>query len=200
MLIAVVVGIIVLVYLYRQKLGLSGPPADSTQVGMQYDQSGPSPPHIVWQTVDRSQDGFSVDMPLDVKSIEVPAYNERGGTEQVKMLFANPDAQTTFAISWADHPPVTRASGDQVEQTLDTARNDALARTQSTLVSESRGTVQGYPMRDFSGRNAGGGVFSARLVLAGPRLYMLIATFPADSARREQDVIRFFNSFKITGG
>jgi hypothetical protein len=35
-----------------------------------------------------------------------------------------------------------------------------------------------------------------RLVMVGNRLYMLSAAFPSMSARREQDVTRFFSSFQ----
>jgi hypothetical protein len=38
---------------------------------------------------------------------------------------------------------------------------------------------------------------SSRLIYVNPRLYMLIAAFPSEGARREQDVARFFDSFAI---
>ena len=82
-------------------------------------------------------------------------------------------------------------------QTLNNARDGALTRTQTTLVSEQSSSRQGHPVQDFSGRNAGGGVFNARLILVGRRLYMLMATFPSASARRQVDVDRFFNSFHV---
>jgi hypothetical protein len=72
-----------------------------------------------------------------------------------------------------------------------------MARTQTSLISESATTVAGFPGRDFSAGNAGGGILNSRLVYASPRLYMLIASFPSESARREEDVLRFFNSFQI---
>ena len=78
------------------------------------------------------------------------------------------------------------------------ARDGALGRTQTTLLSESRDNRNGYPSRDFSARNAGGGILNARLILAGNRLYLLIATFPAASARRDEDVNHFFDSFSLT--
>jgi predicted Zn-dependent protease len=37
----------------------------------------------------------------------------------------------------------------------------------------------------------------ARLIYAGDRLYMLVAAFPSARARRDQNVARFFNSFKL---
>jgi hypothetical protein len=148
--------------------------------------------------LDRTPDGFKVDMPTDVKEIQIPAYNERGGADQVSMIFANPDAETTYSVVWADDPPVARVNGMAPDQTLDAARDGALARTQTTLVSESKNGQQGRAEREFSARNVGGGVLNSRLIFAGTRLYMLIAAFPAASARRDEDVTRFFNSFVLT--
>jgi hypothetical protein len=95
---------------------------------------------------------------------------------------------------------VERANSDVPDKTLDMARDDAMQRTETTLVSETPLSQQGFPARDFSARNLGGGVFNARLILARKRLYMLTATFPSVDARREQDVIRFFNSFSVVAG
>jgi hypothetical protein len=137
-------------------------------------------------------------MPAGTRQTEIPAYDQHGEIDRVDMIYAYPDSQTTYAVTWADNPPVERASGDGAERTLDLARDGALARTQATLAGESRDSRGGFPARDFSGRNGGGGIFNARLILAGRRLYMLIATFPAASARSDEDVHRFFDSFKLT--
>ena len=99
--------------------------------------------------------------------------------------------------SGADDPPVARYSDMSPDKTLDTARDGALARTQTTLVSETKGQPQGFPDREFASRNIGGGVMNSRLIYAGKRLYMLIAAFPSTSARRDEDVNRFFNSLQI---
>ena len=64
-------------------------------------------------------------------------------------------------------------------------------------MSESKNEITGFPAREFAARNVGGGVMNSRLIFAGSRLYMLIAAFPAASARRDQDVTRFFNSFTV---
>ena len=58
------------------------------------------------------------------------------------MIYAYPDSQTTYAVTWADNPPVERASGDGAERTLDMARDGALARTQATLIGESSDTAR----------------------------------------------------------
>jgi hypothetical protein len=114
------------------------------------------------------------------------------------MIFSNPDAETTFSITWQDDPPVARATSQAPDKTLEAARDGAVARTQTTLVSEAPSNIQGYPGRIFEARNTGGGVMNAQLVYAGHRLYMLIASFPSVNARRDKDVARFFHSFTIT--
>lgn len=184
------------VYLHRQELGLAGPQSIGSSSSLIASSSHPSP--ITWQQVDRPNDGFRVEMPTDVKELQIPAYNESGGTDQVNMIFSNADAETSFSVAWADDPPVVRANGRSPDRVLDMARDDALARTQTTLVTETRNTSEGMASRDIVAHNTGGGVMDTRLIYTGERLYMLVAAFPSSNARREQDIIRFFNSFKIT--
>ncbi len=155
------------------------------------------PAEMTWQTVDRTPDGFKVEMPAEVKEIQVPAYNEQGGSEQVDMIYAYPDSETCFSVAWADNPPIERVNNNVPDRTLDMARDDAMARTQTTLVEQSNFSQQGFPGRYFSSRNLGGGVMNARLILARNRLYMLTATFPTTGARGDEDVARFFSSFSI---
>ena len=214
---AILLGGVVYMYVHRGELGLTsrGGSSDSpastasnagsatgllTGPSAATDQNGTAlkPPHIVWAPANRDKEGFEVELPTDAQEIQIPVYNETGGTEQVNMLYAYPDSNTSFSITWADEPPVERASGNSADKTLDMARDNALARTQATLVSESRDNRLGFPARDFVGRNEGGGLLNARLILAGRRLYMLIAAFPAASARRDEDVNHFFDSFRIT--
>jgi len=188
------------VYLHREELGLTAKSGSGAEDELTRSQAGPGihAAPINWQKVTRPKDGFRVEMPSDLKEIQIPAYNERGGTDQVSMVFSNPDADTTYAVVWSENPPVARVNGQAPERTLDMARDGALARTQTTLVNESPSSPQDFPARDFVARNVGGGIMNSRLIYAGPRLYMLIAAFPSTSARRDRDVTRFFNSFSIT--
>lgn len=186
---------------HREQLGLTGTQSIDTPDSRASDTSISPAAHlsaIAWQKVDRSPDGFRIEMPADVKQIQIPAYNQAGGTDQVQMIFSNPDAETQFAVAWADNPPVMRASKNGPDQTLEMARNGAVARTQTTLVSDSAVKMQGFPGREFLSRNSGGGVLNSRILYVGSRLYMLTAVFPSAAARRERDVTRFFNSFVVT--
>lgn len=168
---------------------------DGVGGGSGLPSSAARPAPMNWQPSTRPDAGFTIEMPAEPKDLQVPAYNEGGSTEPVKMIFANPDGVTTFAVSWQDNPPVARVNNRVPDKTLEAARDGMLTRTQTFLDSEARATAAGYPARDVSAHNAGGGVLNARLIYTGERLYTLMALFPAPSARREQDVVRFYNSF-----
>lgn len=155
---------------------------------------------ITWKAIDRPGDGFQVEMPEDPRPLQVPAYNEAGVSEPVNMIFSSPDGGTTYAVAWADNPPPMRMANHAPDPTLDAAREGLLARTQTSLVNETRCRPQGYPGRDILARNVGGGVLDARLIMAGQRLYMLTAAYPSMSARRDSDVKHFFNSFEVSDG
>ena len=148
----------------------------------------------LWRTIERPGDGFRVVLPAEARDTQAPAYNETGGTEPVHMLIANPSSDITYAVTWQDNPPVARVS-HSIDRTLYMARDGMLARTETTIVSESRGFHRDFPSLDVLARNNQGGILDARLVLAEDRLYMLIALFPDASALRERDVQKFFNSF-----
>jgi hypothetical protein len=184
---------IVYIYLHRQELGLTGLPGFGVSEDASADQNTPA--HMNWQKVDRSHDGFRVEMPAEVQELQVPAYNEHGGTEEVEMILCNPNADTSFSVAWEDDPPVARINGHAPDRTMDMARDDALARTQTILIEEYRTNMDGFPARDFVGRNVNGGIISSRMIFAGQRLYLLSAAFTSSKARRDKDVTRFFSSF-----
>ena len=153
--------------------------------------------NIEWHPVDETAHGFKIEMPGDPNRVVVQANNEAGSTEPINMLQVKPDTDRTYAVAWAEKPPVARMNDLVPDKTLDQARDGALSRTSTTLVSEIRSNPQGFPGRDVVAHNVGGGILDARFIYAGTRLYMLIATSPSASARHEEDVIRFFNSFTI---
>jgi len=150
-----------------------------------------------WRPVDESSQGFKLEMPGDPKHTVVQAENEASSTEAISMIQVKPEPDRTYAVAWADKPPVARMNDLVPEKTLDEARDGALARTATTKISEIRSNPQGFPGRDIEARNVAGGILDARLIYAGTRLYMLIATSPSAAGRHEEDVTRFFNSFTI---
>jgi len=150
-----------------------------------------------WRPVDESNLGFRVDMPGEPKRVVVQATSENGTPEPVNMLLVKPEPDKTYAVAWAEKPPVARMNDLAPDKTLDQARDGALYRTSTTLRTEIRTSPQGYPGRDIVAHNAGGGILDTRFVYAGTRLYMLIAASPSPAARRENDIDHFFNSFVV---
>ena len=146
-----------------------------------------------WHTIQRPGDGFKVDLPGADKYGQAPVYNEMGGTEAVHMLTASPGGDVTYAVTWEDNPPVVRVS-HSIDRALYMARDGMLARTETTIITESRGFHRGFACLDMQARNNSGGTLDARLVLVDERLYALIAVFPSADARREKDIQRFFKS------
>ncbi len=152
-----------------------------------------------WKPVEDAALGFKVEMPGEPQRVVVQATSETGGQEPVQMLLVKPEADRTYAVAWAEKPPVARVNDLVPDKTLDSARDGALTRTGTTLVTESRTSPQGFAGRDVVARNAGGGVLDTRFVYAKQRLYMLIAASPSKVARQERDVNHFFNSFELSG-
>lgn len=159
------------------------------------DQAAETAGRSGWQVVDRSDDGFRIDMPGDPREAQAPAYNEVGGAEPVQMLVANRGPDTVFAITWQDNAPVLRSNDYGPERALNTARDGMLNRTRTSLISQSSSVQHGYPSLDVLARNAQGGILQARLILSGNRLYILMGLFSSSGAVSNQDVSRFFESF-----
>jgi hypothetical protein len=196
--ILVVAAVADCVYYYRIELGLVKPQTPSETYVAPSTGAESRSSQTVWQTVDRSADGFRVEMPADVTESHAPAYTTLGVARRVEMLQASPSPGETFAISWDDNPPVRQAARQDAGHTLDLALNGALARTQTVLITQSRSTYAGYDSRDFIARGDGG-IMQARLVMAGSRLFLLIASFPSQGPQHDTDVGRFFNSLAVSG-
>jgi len=199
----VVAAIAYCVYFYRVPLGLVSP--GSAPPGPNQPATGAQPAAASlpaggasWHLIDRSDVGFRVEMPGEAVQSQVPSYTSQGALEPVNMLQATQGPDETFAVTWADSPPVAHVARESAEKTLDLAQDGALARTGTKLTAENNTIRLGYPARDFASRGADGGMMEARMILAGSRLYMLIASFPDASAEHDQDISRFFNSFALT--
>lgn len=151
-----------------------------------------------WQTVAKDDVGYRVEAPGKLSDTSVSAYNIDGSTEPVHMAVARVADNVSYAVAWADNPPIARITHSSPDNLLDMARDGAMDRTHSRLITENHLTVQGYPARDFqASTQSGAGFLYARLISAGQRLYMLLVIYPSADSLREQDTVRFFNSFKI---
>jgi hypothetical protein len=210
----VVMGAIVYcAYCYRIELGLvngdGSEPASTAGSGTHQGQTGdssipaPSAPASTgarttdWRTVALPSGGFTVEMPGEVTDGHAPAFTRRGTEIEIPLVESSPRAGNWFAVAWDNNPPIVRATGEAAEKTLDMAQEGALTRTRAVLTAQWQSNASGYPERDFTGSIGEGGVLNARLILAGKRLFLLIATFPSSSAAQDKEVDRFFNSFRL---
>jgi hypothetical protein len=184
---------VLLICRYRQNLGFGVPQMPATTSTGTTSRSEA----LSWRILDRSSDGFKIEMPADSHQIRVPAYDELGNAESVEMIYAYPDPTISYAVAWATNPPVARINRDNTERTLDMALNGALERSQTELTDQVDISQQGFTGREFSAHNPNGGVINVRLVMTRGRLYMLTVAFPSSSVRRDQDISRFFNSFSV---
>jgi hypothetical protein len=123
---------------------------------------------LEWQPVDETSQGFKIEMPGDPQHVVVQEASETGVNEPISMLLVTPGSERTYAIAWADKPPVARMNDKVPDKTLDQARDGALNRTGTTVISEIRSNPQGYPGRDVVAHNAVGGMLDTRFICAGP--------------------------------
>jgi hypothetical protein len=188
------------VYLHRQTMASWATDVfgENKDAGASQTQPAKTSALVEWKSVDYSADGFKVEMPGTASETQVPAYAQNGDVEEVRMLVSRLDNETTYSLAWKDNPPVSRGSEQARDRILDWARDGALLRTQTSLVSESRINPAGFLGREIVSRNPNGGVLCARFLLTGQRLYALMVAFPSAGARRDQDATRFFNSLTLT--
>lgn len=188
-------------YLHRQLFDLSFFHRDAPAPPSAESAPAPvvtTPPAQTWQVLEPAQQGFRVELPGPPQDAHATAFDDHGRVEPVQMIESQSDGPIQYVLCWSDNPPVVRAARSQPDATLNSARDGMLTRTHSSLDDEVRINVGGFPAREISAHNAQGGVLNARLILAGNRLYMLMALFPSAAERREADVLRFFQSFQLT--
>jgi hypothetical protein len=154
-----------------------------------------------WQIFKSDDDSYRVEIPAKPKEESVSAFNVDGSTEPVHMFVSHIDGNVAYAVAWADNPPIARLTHSSPDNLLDTARDGAMERTHTRLITETHITVQGFSARDFQASTQPGTAFLyARLIYAGQRLYMLLVIYPNAESLHEQDTVRFFNSLKIGQG
>jgi hypothetical protein len=101
------------------------------------------------------------------------------------------------AVAYADYPAQLVNSTDP-QKLLDGSRNGAVKNVNGKLVSETSVSFNGLPARDVVIEMPGKAFITARFILASPRFYELMFIAPKDKGH-EQDIAKFFDSFKIDG-
>jgi hypothetical protein len=151
-------------------------------------------PHS-WQTYTPADGSFSIQLPAkpSIESTNVPI--EGGGTTKANVISAAPNDHTVYMITYVEEPSVGQRSPDQ---TLDAARDGGLGKIQGTALSQKKITVQGYPGLDIQARARGNSLADFRIVVAGNRMFMIMAVATVEADREPKTIQRMFDSFKIS--
>ena len=147
-----------------------------------------------WQTYTAPDGSFSVELPGKPTVETTPVPVEGGSTTPMTMVSVNPTSSTSYMCSYAEDESIRRKSADEA---LESARDGSLRKTQGTLISQKRTTVQGYPALDMQMRARGNSLVDSRLILVGDRLYMVMAVAMVPEEGEAKTVQRMFESFKI---
>jgi len=110
------------------------------------------------------------------------------------LVSVKPTSSTAYMCSYAEDENIGSKSPDEV---LETARDGSLSKTQGTVITQKRLTVQGYPALEMQARARGNSLLDARIVVAGKRLYLIMAVATVEQDREVNAIRRMFDSFKV---
>jgi hypothetical protein len=157
---------------------------------MNYDKLMPHK----WRTYNAPDGSFSIELPGEptVKTVQIPA--EGGSTRVATILNVEATKSTGFTCTYIDDESIQTKSPDQA---FESTRDGSLRETQGTLISQERLTIQGFPAVDVHASAAGNSLLDSRMVLAGKRLYMIVAESTPAEGRDPTTIRRVLDSFKI---
>jgi hypothetical protein len=103
-----------------------------------------------------------------------------------------------FITGYTEYPDIVFSSAEP-ENLLDAAQEGAITNVNGVVTSQRKITVDGNPGREIVGTSPSQNVgFTARVILAKPRMYMMVYTQYDKSKAISEDGKKFMESFKIT--
>jgi hypothetical protein len=147
-----------------------------------------------WEAI--NEDGFTLSMP------GTPLKNDStvpsaAGPLMLRMYTLSKDYEV-YITGYTEYPDMVFTSAEP-EDLMDGAQQGAVSNIQGEVTSQRQITVNGHPGREVVGtspsRNIG---FTARVILARPRMYMLVYTQYDMSKAMSEDGRKFLDSFQIT--
>ena len=121
---------------------------------------------------------------------------EGGGVTPLTLVSVNPTSNTVYMYSYAEDQNIEKKSPDEA---LESGRDGSLRKIQGTVISQRSMTVQGYPALEMQARARGESLVDSRMIVAGKRLYMIMAVASVQQDREPKTIQRMFESFKIIG-
>jgi len=148
-----------------------------------------------WVAVTPSDGLFSISMPATPAENETPFYS---GT-RILRSYAVTNRQTVYAVSFADYPKDFFAKSSPELIVEQGANQMVRAVSGGGLVQKSSVAVQGFPGRlVISSDPQSGYTIRSLACIAGLRHYIIQTTKFRDATSSEDDINRFFDSFKIS--
>lgn len=196
-LLVLVLGIAAVVFLSSRKAATPSISIDGTTPGASPSYTpttSSTTSSSSWETL--SGDEFSINMPGKPVKAEnsVPSA---AGPLKLYMYTLNKGYEG-FILGYSEYPDAVFTSS-QPETILNGAQQGAINNVHGEVVSQREITVNGNPGREIVGvspaQNTG---FTARVILARPRIYMLVYTQYDKSKSISEDGKKFLDSFEIT--
>ena len=147
-----------------------------------------------WETYTASDGSFSIELPGKPTLQNVQAPVEGGGVTPLTLVSVNPTSNTVYMCSYAEDENIEKKSPDEA---LESGRDGSLRKIQGTVISQRSMTVQGYPALEMQARARGESLVDSRMIVAGKRLYMIMAVASVQQDREPKTIQRMFESFKI---
>lgn len=147
-----------------------------------------------WQTYTAPDRSFSVELPGEPAVETTQAPVDGGGTMPMTLVSVKPTKNTAYMCSYVEGENIERKSPDEA---LESARDGSLRKTQGTVISQNRTTVQGYPALDMRARARGNSLLDSRMIVVDKRLYMILAVATVPKDREEKTIQRMVESFNI---
>jgi hypothetical protein len=147
-----------------------------------------------WEVVKPAGLGFEVELPGK------PEYDEQsddlgGGEKGMIRTYVVKSSSAAYDVTIFDLPKAGVAPED-VSQVLDNVRDRTLDGVTATLRTETKVDIGGHPARDVTA-DVMGMVWRGRIVIAGNRLYQVVAII-SKAAETSATTERYFASFKLS--
>jgi len=150
-------------------------------------------PHT-WKTYTAPDGSFSIEFPGQPAIETKQAPVDGGGRRTITIVSVQATSSTVYTCDYFEDETFSSRSPDNV---LESARDGSLSKTQGTVITQNRLTVQGYPALDMQAHARGNSLLDSRMILAGKRMYMIMAVATAEQDREAKTVQRMRDSFHI---
>ena len=147
-----------------------------------------------WETI--SDEGFTLTMP-GTPSKNDDTIPSAAGPLPLRMYTLSRGFEG-YITGYTEYPDIVFTASEP-EELLDNAQQGAISNVKGEVTSQRAITLNGHPGREIVGTSPDQNIgFTARVILAKPRMYMLIYTQYDKDKLISEDGKRFLDSFQLT--